>query len=207
MTDAFALLGLERRPWLEPGDIKQRFHERSAAWHPDRHHGSPEHARSEAGRVYSELNSAHQLLAEPRDRLLHLIELESGARPRDIQRIPPGTMDLFVEVGQACRDCDEFLQRRGTATSPMLRLKFMQEGLEWVDRLSEVTARVQARESELAGELRALNGAWEAAPAVGDPARLAALPLERLEQVYRALSYVSRWLGQVRERVVQLAAG
>lgn len=206
MTDAFALLGLSRRPWLEPDDVQRTFHERSAAWHPDRHHGAPEAQRTEAGRVYAELNAAHQLLREPRDRLLHLIELESGGRPRDIQRIPPGTMDLFVEVGQACRDCDAFLQGRDPAASPMLKLKSMKEAMEWADRLADVLARVTAKESALHDELRGMNLAWEAAPAPGDAGRAVALPMERLEQCYRALSYVSRWLGQVRERIVQIAA-
>lgn len=206
MTDAFALLGLERRPWLDPEAVKRRFHELSAAWHPDRHHGAPEAEKAEAVGRYSGLNAAHQTLAEPRDRLLHVIELESGARPRDIQRIPPGTMDLFIEVGQACRDCDTFLQGRVETTSPMLKLKFMREAMEWADRLAEVTARVQAKEAALLDELRGMNAAWESAPPVGDPGRVATLPMERLEQCYRALSYVARWQGQVRERVVQLAS-
>lgn len=206
MTDAFALLGLPRRPWLDPDDLQRVFHERSAAWHPDRHHGAPESQRAEASKVYSELNAAHQLLREPRDRLLHLLELEAGARPRDIQRIPPGTMDLFVEVGQACRDCDAFLQRRGPATSPMLKLKSMQEAMEWAERLAGVSSRVRSKETSLLGDLRAMNAAWDSAPAVGDAHRPGALPLEQLEQTYRAMSYVSRWLAQVRERVVLLAS-
>lgn len=205
MTDAFALLGLPRRPWLEPEDIRRSFHERSAAWHPDRHHGEPDAQRAEASRIYAELNSAQQVLREPRDRLLHLFEIESGARPRDIQRIPPGTMDLFVEVGQACRDCDAFLQGRPHAASPMLRLQSMQQSMEWAERLAEVMARVKARESALHDDLRGLNAAWDAAPGPGDANRLGTLPMERLEQCYRALSYVSRWLSQVRERVVQIA--
>jgi hypothetical protein len=54
-------------------------------------------------------------------------------------------------------------------------------------------------------ELTAMNAVWAAAPSVGDPARVSALPMERLEQVYRAMSYVARWTGQIQERVVQLA--
>jgi curved DNA-binding protein CbpA len=207
MTDAFALLGLERRPWLDPDDIKRRFHELSAPWHPDRHHGASEPAMAEALQRYSSLNAAHQLLAEPRERLLHLIELESGAKPKDIQRIPPGTMDLFVEVGHACRECDAFLQRRGTGASPMLRLKSMQEGLEWTEKLEDVASRVRAMESALNSELRDLGRAWADAPPQGNPARIPSLPIDRLEQIYRTLSYVSRWLAQVRERVVLLATG
>ena len=162
MTDAFALLGLERRPWLDPDDVKRRFHERSAPWHPDRHHGADEDKKAEAQRIYSDLNAAHQLLVEPKERLLHLIELERGERPKDIQRIPPGTMDLFMEVGQACRDCDEFLQRRGTSTSPMLRLKSLQEGLEWDGRIEDIMGRVRSREFALLEELRGMDAAWHA---------------------------------------------
>jgi len=50
--------------------------------------------------------------------MLHLLELETGARPKEVQRIPPGTMDLFVEIGTICRDVDGFLVERGKAISP-----------------------------------------------------------------------------------------
>lgn len=205
MTDAFALLGEPRRPAPDTDALRQRFLEISAPLHPDRFHGAPEAERSEAGRRFAELNAAHQTLREPRDRLLHLLELEAGAKPRDIQRIPPGTMDLFVEVGQMCRDCDEYLKKKAEATSPILRLRQMQAGLDWMERLTGLQARVRAKEEELTAELASLNSVWAAAPPVGDPARAATLPLERLEQLYRAMSYVARWTGQIQERVVQLA--
>jgi len=161
--------------------------------------------REEMGRRYAELNEAHQILREPRERLLHLLELEAGGKPKDIQKIPPGTMDLFVEVGQTCRDCDEHLRKQVAAVSPILRLQLMQAGLDWVERMESLAGRVRGRGSELEAELRSMNAAWETAPAPGDPGRAAALPLERLEQIYRAMSYVSRWMAQIQERVVQLA--
>ena len=114
-------------------------------------------------------------------------------------------MDLFVEVGQACRDTDEFLKQKSTSDSPMVKLRLMQEGLDWLDRLQALQGRVNAKRDELTAELRQMNGVWEAAPAIGIPDRVNALPLERLEQVYRAMSYVARWTEQIQERVVQLA--
>jgi hypothetical protein len=48
------------------------------------------------------------MFARAQERLLHLLELELGSRPRDVQRIPSGTMDLFVEVGQVCHEVDRF---------------------------------------------------------------------------------------------------
>jgi len=203
--DAFERLGMPRRPWVDADTVRRLFHERSGPIHPDRHHTASETVRAEMGQRYAELNEAHQILREPRERLLHLLELETGGKPKDIQKIPPGTMDLFVEVGQTCRDCDEHLRKQSGAVSPILRLQLMQAGLDWVERMESLAGRVRGRGDELEAELRSMNAAWESAPAPGAPGRAAALPLERLEQIYRAMSYVSRWMAQIQERVVQLA--
>lgn len=205
MTDAFALLSEPRRPWLDAEALKARFLPLSAEVHPDRVHSASEAEKAAANTRYAELNAAYNTLREPRDRLLHLLELEAGGKPKDVQRIPPGTMDLFVEVGQTCRDTDEFLKQKSTSESPMVKLRLMQEGLDWLDRLQALQGRVNAKRDELVTELRQMNAVWEAAPPVGAPERVAALPLERLEQVYRAMSYVARWTEQIQERIVQLA--
>ena len=206
MNDHFAELAEPRRPWIDPDTLKARFMGLSAAHHPDRHHVSGPAERQAADRRYAELNTAYQALRDTRARLLHLLELESGGRPRDIQRIPPGTMDLFVEIGQCCRDADAFLAERRGVTSPMLRVRMFQQGLEWTNRLQELQGRVRSRGDAIEQDLRALNAAWEAAPPPGDGGRRAALPLDRLEDLYRALSYVARWTEQIQERLVQLAA-
>ena len=49
------------------------------------------------------------MLREPKDRLQHLLELESGAKPGNIQSTPPELTDLFFAVGQLCRDVDTFV--------------------------------------------------------------------------------------------------
>jgi len=203
--DAFALFSEPRRPSLDVEALKTRFLTQSAQVHPDRVHGAGEAEKAEATTRYAELNAAYQQLKETKDRLLHLYELEAGGPPRDIQRIPPGTMDLFVEVGEKCRDCDAYLAGRTATTSPMLKLKAFQAGLVWTDALLGLQQQVNARRDALATELTAMNAVWDAAPAVGNPARREALPLERLEQIYRTLSYVARWTEQIQERMVQLA--
>lgn len=208
MSDPFEPLGERPRPWLDVEALKERFGRLSKDLHPDRFHAAGEGERAEASRRYADLNTAFQVLRDPRQRLLHLIERETGQRPRDIQRIPPGTMDLFVEVGQTCRDVDEFLARRGAVTSPMLKVKLFREGMEWVERLKALSGRVRQREEALGGELRGMNAAWETAEAEGlsGEARRERLRLGRLEEVYRVLSYVSRWTEQIEERLVRLAA-
>ena len=207
MTDSFALLNEPRRPWLDAGALKQKFLPLSSAVHPDRFHSASEAEKQLATARYAELNAAYNTLREPRDRLLHLLELELGAKPSDIQRIPPGTMDLFVEVGQLCRDVDSFFAQRGHVTSPLLKVQMFERGMEWTDKLQALQQRINAKRDELTGELQQMNAVWESAPAVGSPERIAVLPLERLEQIYRVFSYIARWSEQVQERNVQLATG
>lgn len=207
MTDCFALLGEPRRPWLDVDALKSRFLGLSAEAHPDRVHGGTEEAKAAANARSAELNAAFNTLREPRDRLFHLLELELGSRPKDIQRIPPGTMDLFVEIGQACRDVDAFLATAAADDLPaMLRLQRMRTQLGHSDRLLNLQAKVNVLRESLDARLRELNPAWESAPAEPGPVRVAALPVERLEEVSRSMSYTTRWTAQIQERLAQLAA-
>jgi DnaJ-domain-containing protein 1 len=205
MTDHFALLNEPRRPWLDTDALKTRFLALSAEVHPDRVHAGSAAEKEAAHERFALLNTAYNCLRDPKTRLLHLLELELGARPKDVQRIPPGTMELFVEVGQLCRQVDTFLAERAKVTAPMLRVGLFEQGMEWTDRLNGLQQRVNARREELLAEVQQLNAIWEGAPAGGSVARRRALPLERLELVYRVLSYISRWSEQLQERVVQLA--
>lgn len=206
MNDAFALLSEPRQPWLDAGALKQKFLTRSTDVHPDRVHSATEADKQAANTHYAELNAAYNTLREPRDRLLHLLQLELGAKPSDIQRIPPGTMDLFVEVGQLCRDVDAFIAGRANVTSPLLKVQMFERGMEWTDKLQALQLRINAKRDELAAELQEMNSVWQSAPAIGSAERAAALPLERLEQIYRVFSYIARWSEQINERLVQLAA-
>jgi DnaJ-domain-containing protein 1 len=204
--DCFALMDEPRRPWLDNDALKSRFLAISAEVHPDRFHSLPEPVRLEATRKYADLNTAYQTLREPRLRLQHLLEIERGHPPRDIQRIPPGTMDLFVAVGEACREVDAFVARREASASAMVKARLFPEGLDWTERLNHLQQDIRAKAAVLEEELRQLNETWTRAPAPGSRERADSLPLERLEEIYRGLSYVNRWTGQLQERLVRLAA-
>lgn len=205
MTDYFALLDTPRLPWVDADAVKARFLRKSSEAHPDRVHNEAAEEKQQASRLFAELNAACQNLCDHKERLLHLLELETGSRPGNVQRIPPGTMDLFMEVGQLCREVDAFLAERSKITSPMVKVRWFEKGLEWTDRLNGLQGRVNAMRDALCEELRSMNSAWESAPPPGSPERLKALPLERLEQVYRMFSYVARWTEQLQERQVQMA--
>jgi DnaJ-domain-containing protein 1 len=199
MTDYFALLNEPRRPWLEPELLKEKFLALSARFHPDRVHNLGEAERAAAQERYTELNAAYNSLREPKERLQHLLELELGALPKDVQRIPSDLMDLSLEVGKACREADAFLAEKAKVTSPLLQVTFFERGEEFADPLRRLRQRVNSLEDQLTGELQRIDAAWQADAA----GRKAMLP--RLEELYRLFSYFARWSAQIQERVVRLS--
>ncbi len=200
MTDKFALLNEPRRPWLEADWLKQKFLALAADLHPDRVHNAGDAEKSTATKRYAELNAAYHCLLEPKSRLLHLLELERGAKPPDIQQIPNALADLFATVATACRGADAFLLEKGRATSPLVRVQFFEQEHDWVRRLNELKGILAGLRENLTNELKSLDSEWLAKDPI---ARQGLLP--KLEQLYRLFGYLNRWSSQLQERIVQLA--
>jgi hypothetical protein len=169
----------------------------SAESHPDRVHQADDATRQEAQARYANLNSAYQCLRDPKERLAHLLELELGARPSDLQQVPQDLLDLFMEASGLCRRVDGFLSENAQLTSPLLRVQGFQQSQEWVDKVAELLARVQARYDQMIEEMKSIDGQWgqEGQQATGRGELLA-----RLEEIYRLLSYFGRWRNQLEER-------
>ncbi len=205
MEDHFAELNEPRRPWLDPAAVKARFLELSAAVHPDRFHTASENERAEANRRYARLNAAQTCLTDTKARLRHLLELERGARPEVVKNVPGETMDLFLRVGQLSRDVDAFIEEKESAQSPLLKARLFARGLEWTDQIQTLQAELNGQLAPLDVELKGLNAAWESAPEPGSPDRADALPLNRLEEIGRVVSHLTRWIAQLQERLVRLS--
>ena len=204
MIDCFALLDEPRRPWLDEELLKAKFLQLSGETHPDRVHQAGEEQKREAGQRFAELNAAYQCLREPKTRLSHLFELESGAKPKEVQQIPPETMDLFLEVSSLCRGADAHLEQRATLSSPVLKAQMFETGLEWTERLQALQRHLNTKRIGLIDALKDMTASWQNAPSAG-AARIDALPLEELERLGREFSYLDRWAGQIQERIVQMS--
>jgi curved DNA-binding protein CbpA len=201
MTDYFSLFKELRRPWLDAEALKQKFLELSTSVHPDRVHNLSQTERTAAQERYVELNSAYTCLAEPKDRLRHLLELELGVLPKDIQRIPSGLMDLSVEIGQACRQADAFIREKNQATSPLLKVQFFERGQEFSETLGALHQKVKDFSEGAEKELQLMDSQWEQSSTSPQRPEL----FRRLEEIYRLLSYFARWKQQMQERLVQLS--
>ena len=196
-SNPFTLFELEPGPALDAETLKERFARMTSESHPDKFQQAPEAERTAAETRYAELNRAYQTLTDPRQRLLTLYELTKGEKPRDVQRIPPGTMDLFVEVGQICRQLDEFLERKRAAGGALERASLMGEELALQDTLMTLRGKLEQLGTALEGDLTALDTRWRA----GDK------DLNTLEAVYRKYSYLARWRQQLEEREIALLTG
>jgi len=200
MTDNFALLNEPRRPWLDADLLKQKFFALASDAHPDRIHDASESEKIEVTKRYAQLNAAFNCLAEPKLRLLHLLELELGAKPKDIQTIPAALADLFAEVANSCRNADVFLAEKSHATSPLVQVQLFERGQDWITKLNVLQRKLNELRGELTGELKSLDEKWGAA---GNDVRREILP--KLEELYRLFSYFNRWNNQIQERVIQLS--
>jgi DnaJ-domain-containing protein 1 len=195
MTDYFSLLGFERSPWLEPEAVNARFFELSASAHPDRVHGGGEAAVKVANQSFAELNAAAACLREPRERLKHLLELETGSKPGATQAVPSEVMDLVMRAGQTCRSVDQFMAERAKASSPIMQAQLFAQGLEWSDRVAEMQTAVNELRTKAEEEVKRITSKW--------PEEKPILDLQKLAHIFAT---VGRWEGQLKERFAALAA-
>jgi DnaJ-domain-containing protein 1 len=198
MTDYFAVLAEPRRPWLDPESLKKKFLIVSAAVHPDRVHNSGEEEKNAAQRRYTELNQAYHHLRNPKERLQHLIELETGTKPQQIQQVPTDLMEFFFQVGQLFKQTDSFLAEKAKTSSPLLQVQMFETAQNWTEKLNTLQQQLNARQERLVTELKELDDRWV------DVANRTSM-LGRLEELYRLFSYFTRWQSQIQEKVVQLS--
>jgi len=200
VTDNFALLNEPRRPWLDADLLKQKFLALSANAHPDKIHSTNESEKSAASKQFAELNAAYNCLLEPKSRLLHLLELELGAKPKDIQQIPHALADLFAEIAAVCHRADDFLAEKNKATSPLLQVRLFERAQEWIEQLNLLQRKLNELRGKLTGELKSLDEKW----IENNPETRGDL-LKKLEELYRLSGYFNRWNNQIQERAVQLS--
>lgn len=200
MSDFFLLLNERRRPWLDTDALKQKFLSVSATIHPDKIHSASDNEKAAAAKSFAELNTAFAVLAEPKSRLQHLLELEIGTKPQDIQQVPAQLAELFAEVINTYKSADAFLAEKAKATSPLVLVQYFSRGQEWMERLQVLQQKLGSFNEQLTARLKVLDERWLAADAQG---RRELLP--KLEELFRLFSYFNRWNQQIQERIVQLS--
>lgn len=205
MVDCFALLQEPRRPWIDLDRLKAKFLAFTAHEHPDRVLASSESERILATDRYTEINAAYHCLRDPKERLLLLLELECGAKPKDFDLQPKDSGDLFFQIARDCQSADELLAEGLRIAAPLLKVQWFGRALERIDQLNALQQSIEAKQERIIEELKPLNAVWDSAPPIGSPERRGELALERLEELYRAVGYLARWRERIRIRATRLS--
>jgi len=191
VTDLFAILGEERRPWLDAGDLKEKFHALTVLHHPDVSDPSGESGD------FTEINRAYQTLCDPAARLRHLLELESPGAPSRAQPVPGEIAAFFAPVAEASQGVEAFLKKQEAASSPLAKALLSTEQFEVQERLEGAIAALQAKQEDLLARLREADALWLA----DRPAALTILP-----DLWQSLGYIAKWLATLRESLFRLAS-
>ncbi len=190
MTDYFALLDEPRRPWLDPDELKQKYHRLTLAAHPD--------TRTEAtsGDAFAELNQGYRTLADPKRRLLYLLTLEGHAPVATAQKVPDDLAYLFLNVALLNQRIDSVVKKQTGAASSLEKSMLTRERLEIQTRVKDELDRLRGIYDGQLSRLRNLNDTWTSERTHA---------LSQVAHIYGKITYLSRWIDQLEEKCVQLS--
>ena len=186
MTDFFALFEQSRRPWIDPHFVKAKYHQLTRVAHPDVNKG-------ESDVSFETINEAYRVLSEPKLRIQHLLALEGQLRTAVDRALPEDLQRLFLQIAELSQKT----QRLHTSTTSALAISLTK------NEVSELRSQLERLLEELTGafekclrELREMNGIWDTNRATA---------LLQLQTLHDRLSYLSRWIEQLKEMQFQLA--
>jgi hypothetical protein len=183
MIDYFALLDIERRPAITEESLKQSYFRKTESLRL-------EEAATDA---LASLNMAFRTIANPATRIQHLLGLEFGDARGGQIGLDLG--ELFGSVVQALQQADDELGSLSTESSALLRALAFQRMVEVRERLIQIEVELAQWESTLLSELGQLDILWTESPAQCR---------ESLAQIALRLTFVQKWLSEVRERKIRL---
>jgi curved DNA-binding protein CbpA len=183
MIDYFAVLGIERRPAVSEAALQEAYYKKSKTLHPDQAGGGD----------FSLVNAAFQVVSNPAARIQHLLKIEFGTSGD--KQIGAEVGELFATMVNALQRADQELDAISEQSSPVLRafafkrLNSVRNGLE------ELEGQIAKRESELRSQITSVDRIW-----FQDRGRCQ----KPLAQIAVDLTFVQKWLAQVRERKTRL---
>ncbi len=183
MIDYFALLEVERRPAISEEPLKNAYFRKTESLRLNQ--AEPE--------AFSSLNMALRIVANPATRIQHLLNLEFGDARGG--QIGSDLGELFGNVAAALQEIDREFGSLSVDSSALLRALAFQKMDGVRDRLLETEDELIQREDKFLSELGAIDRLWPDSPAEcrGSLARIAL-----------GLTFVQKWLSEVRERKIRL---
>lgn len=202
----FAVMGFARAPWIDEGQLKERYLERTKRAHSGRH--SENFARAQAS-----INRAWQTLKNDADRLAHFLELETGQDVRQEREAPERLIPLFMLLGPLFQKVDQTLRTIREESSPILKAKRHLDAGPLLAGLSDASEKISALLLENQSRLRKAHRLWRQLsakthlenPVNAKPPAARTHLLKELQDVCLSFSFLQRWQNQIAEKIFQLA--
>jgi len=189
MTDSFLLLGIARRPLLDPEVIGSAYRKLAGQLHPDLASGDTLRFR--------ELSEAADMLRDPARRLR---ELAGGSASSSGGSLPPEAANLFPKVASVLQQADNLLEKQGAATNTLAKALLLTPLKKAARDLESILSLLESWKSTLNQELHRLDQEW-ATHATPSPSTVTALGL-----LSDSFTYAGRWELQLRNRKLALEA-
>ncbi len=153
MTDAFAELGLERRPWIDPGLLQSRYHELAAHAHPDKAGGD--------AAALVRLNGARRTLASHGLRLRHLATL---AFPGSASTgTPAQDWEFYSRVAAVAGESKSAAEKKARAASALETAVAVAKISALKIELRDIEARAAGYGADLESAIREVDRSWPSA--------------------------------------------
>ena len=191
MTDYFAFLDQPRRPWLDPEELKQAFHQKTLEAHPDAQ------TPSDRDETFTRLNEAYQALREPKRRLHHMLALEGGPANTNNVSIPVDIENLFPLVAALIQESETVMGKLETSTNALSRSLVRPDLIKTAASVRQMVRTLGHLHDEAINELRAKGDSWIS----GSSEHRA-----DLEDLYLRFSYLTKWISELGERELQLTS-
>ncbi len=188
-SDAFALLGLPRRAWIDAEEVRAALRRRAAECHPDQAIGNARSGENDANTDFGVFSEAAAVLSSPPARLRLLARgASSGGGPSSSgpQVMSEELGNLFAAAAEVMESVEDWRRRQGERTTALAKAVAGREAVAMDERLEEVLGRV----SRVCEQIEERAKQWDA-----DGGKDAA----KLEALAREAGFLWKW----RERLTK----
>jgi hypothetical protein len=183
MIDYFALLDIERRPAINDEFLKNAYFRKTESLR----------SNQAATDALSSLNLAFRIISNPATRIQHLLKLEFGDARGGL--IEPDLGELFGTTVEVLQNADREFGSLSSDASALVRALAFQRMDGMRESLNRAENELSKRECALLSELTQLDQIWLESPA---QCRVS------LGQIALSLTFIQKWLNEVRERKIRL---
>ena len=188
--DYFAIFGLQRKLWIEMGELEQKFLQLSWKLHPDNFVNASEQERELSLKRSSELNDAYRTLRDPIARVEYLLAIEGERKEGEKKQLAPP--ELLEEVFELNESLDE-LREAKVSGEDLAGMKA---------RLESAEKNLQTKLGEVDGELQAAAREWDLALKEDQAERKKVMA--RLNELLNRRSYIRNLVNNVAKELAEV---